>query len=113
MSIVFLDTEFSRLPTPRDSPNIENRIELLSAAFVPHVHNAPAFYVELDVELPQDTSDLTRDTVIPLFSTSCHHIAQAIGRERIDPIGCRLKPQLARGSNTSQAFAHVSSFATR
>lgn len=35
MSIVFLYTEFSRLPSPHDWPAPEKQIELLSAALVP------------------------------------------------------------------------------
>ena len=104
--IFFLDTEFSRLPTPHDwDPDPCTHIKLLSAALVPFDPGAPVFYVEInDLIEPYELGDFTRNEVIPIMQGNDYlDIATKISRH---PWGVEWDPRMSQET----AAEHMSKY---
>lgn len=103
--IFFLDTEFSRLPTPHDWPDPCAHIKLLSAGIVPLDPGAPVFYIEIND--PVETHELGNFTikeVIPIMMT--HDYVDVAARISREPWGNDHDPRMSR----HRAAKHVSEY---
>lgn len=104
--IFFLDTEFSRLPTPNDwDPDPCPHIKLLSAALVPFDPSAQVLYIEIDDTIdPHELGDFTRDQVIPIMHDNAYiDIATKIRRS---PWGVTHDPRMTK----EEAAGHMSKY---
>jgi hypothetical protein len=105
--IFFLDTEFSRLPTPFDwNPDPCAHIKLLSAALVPLDPGAQVLYIEIDNPIDQhELGDFTRNEVIPIMRDNTYiDIASKIGRR---PWGVDWDPQMSREAAAEQMSKYI------
>lgn len=105
--IFFLDTEFSRLPTPSDwDPDPCAHIKLLSAALVPLDPGAQVLYAEIDDPIDQhELGDFTRDNVIPSMRDNTYiDIATKIRRR---PSGVDHDPKMSRETAAERMSKYI------
>ena len=105
--IFFLDTEFSRLPTPSDwDPDPCAHIKLLSAALVPLDPGAQVLYIEIDDPIePHELGDFTRGEVIPIMRENAYiDIATKIRRR---PWGVDWDPRMTRDAASRQLNKYI------
>lgn len=105
--IFFLDTEFSRLPTPSDwDPDPCAHIKLLSAALVPLDPGAQVLYIEIDDPFePHELGDFTRGEVIPIMRENAYiDIATKIRRR---PWGVDWDPRMTRDAASRQLSKYI------